>query len=126
MNQGGQVSTTLEAYNLSDSTLDGGSRFDKLSPMAASVKSSSRKSGDREAMPFEAALRKLESIVEAMEEGDLPLESLLEQYEQGTGLVKTCQAKLEEAELKIKKLEKNADGELVLNPMETESIEQDT
>ena len=92
--------------------------------MAASAKSTGRRSGDPEAMPFETALRKLESIVEAMEEGDLPLESLLEQYEQGTGLVKTCQAKLEEAELKIKKLEKNAGGEMVLTSLEPESEDE--
>lgn len=89
--------------------------------MAASAKSAGRKTGDQEAMPFETALRKLESIVEAMEEGDLPLESLLEQYEQGTRLVKTCQAKLEEAELKIKKLEKNVGGEMVLTSLDTTS-----
>jgi hypothetical protein len=37
-------------------------------------------------------------------------------FEEGTRLVKTCQTKLEEAELKISKLEKNAAGEPVLKP----------
>ncbi len=67
-------------------------------------------------LPFEEALKKLESVVEAMESGDLPLESLLAKFEEGTRLVKTCQAKLEEAEIKISKLEKNAAGEPVLKP----------
>jgi exodeoxyribonuclease VII small subunit len=67
-------------------------------------------------LPFEEALKKLESVVEAMESGDLPLESLLAKFEEGTRLVKTCQTKLEEAELKISKLEKNAAGEPVLKP----------
>jgi len=67
-------------------------------------------------MPFEEALKKLESIVETMEAGELPLEMLLSRFEEGTRLVKTCQAKLEEAELKISKLEKNAAGEPVLTP----------
>ena len=71
-------------------------------------------------MPFEKALENLESIVAAMEEGELPLESLLDKYEEGTRLVKACQAKLEEAELKIKKLELNESGEAVLKPLETE------
>jgi len=66
--------------------------------------------------PFEEALRKLEDIVESMESGDLPLESLLARFEEGTRLVKTCQARLEEAELTINKLEKNRAGELVLQP----------
>ena len=70
----------------------------------------------KESLPFEEALKKLESIVEAMETGDLPLEALLTRFEEGTRLVKVCQAKLEEAELKIQQLEKNAAGETVLKP----------
>lgn len=70
--------------------------------------------GSSKELPFEEALKKLESVVEAMESGDLPLESLLAKFEEGTRLVKTCQVKLEEAELKISKLEKNAAGEPVL------------
>jgi len=62
-------------------------------------------------LPFEEGLKKLESIVEEMEGDDLPLEKLLERYEEGTRLVKDCQAKLENAELKIQKLQPNADGE---------------
>ena len=66
---------------------------------------------------FEEALKKLESIVEAMEGEDLPLESLLTKYEEGTRLAKVCQEKLEEAELKIQQLEKTAAGELKLKPL---------
>ncbi|MFZ0827342.1 MAG: exodeoxyribonuclease VII small subunit [Verrucomicrobiia bacterium] len=70
--------------------------------------------------PFEEALKKLEGIVEAMESDDLPLETLLARYEEGTKLVKICQEKLAEAELKIQQLEKNAAGELKLKPFENE------
>jgi exodeoxyribonuclease VII small subunit len=66
--------------------------------------------------PFEEALKKLETIVEAMESEDLPLENLLAKYEEGTRLAGLCQAKLAEAELKIQQLEKNATGELKLKP----------
>jgi exodeoxyribonuclease VII small subunit len=45
----------------------------------------------RPALPFEEALQKLESIVEAMEAGDLPLEHLLARYEEGVKLAKICQ-----------------------------------
>jgi len=69
--------------------------------------------------PFEEALQKLEAVVEAMEADDLPLETLLAKYEEGAKLVKICQAKLAEAELKIQQLEKNAAGELKLKPVET-------
>jgi exodeoxyribonuclease VII small subunit len=69
-----------------------------------------------ENLPFEAALKKLESIVEAMEADDLPLETLLARYEEGTRMAQICQAKLAEAELKIQQLEKSAAGELKLKP----------
>jgi len=72
--------------------------------------------GDKEPA-FEDALKKLENIVEPMESGDLPLETLLAKFEEGTRLVKTCQSRLEEAELKISKLEKNRSGEFTLQPV---------
>ena len=70
----------------------------------------------RNSPPFEEALKKLESIVEAMESEELPLETLLARYEEGTRLAKACQEKLAEAELKIQQLEKNAAGEMKLKP----------
>jgi len=71
-------------------------------------------SGKGASLPFEEALKKLESIVEAMESEQLPLEALLARYEEGTRLAKACQDKLSDAELKIQELEKNAAGELKL------------
>ena len=68
--------------------------------------------------PFEEALQKLETVVEAMEGDDLPLETLLAKYEEGAKLVKICQEKLAEAELKIQQLEKTAAGELKLQPVD--------
>jgi exodeoxyribonuclease VII small subunit len=69
-------------------------------------------------LPFEEALKKLETIVEAMESEELPLESLLAKYAEGTQLAKVCQDKLAEAELKIQQLEKTAAGEMKLKPMQ--------
>lgn len=68
-------------------------------------------------MPFEAAIDKLEAIVESMEGDDLPLDVLLSKFEEGTKLAQLCQAKLAEAELKIQKLEKKLSGELTLTPL---------
>ena len=70
-----------------------------------------------ESLPFEEALKKLESIVESMEGDELPLETLLARFEEGTRLVQICQAKLAEAEVKIQQLEKNAAGEMELKPL---------
>jgi exodeoxyribonuclease VII small subunit len=77
-----------------------------------------------ESLPFEEALKRLESIVEAMESEELPLEKLLGKYEEGTQLARICQAKLAEAELKIQQLEKNTAGELKLKPVSTEDPDQ--
>jgi len=68
-------------------------------------------------VPFEEALKKLETIVAAMETEDLPLETLLARYEEGTRLARTCQEKLAEAELKIQQLEQTAAGEMKLKPV---------
>ena len=90
--------------------------------MANSTKTAGGNSG--EGMPFEEALKKLEGIVEAMESDDLPLETLLAKYEEGTRLVKICREKLSEAELKMQQLEKNAAGELKLKSLENVEVEE--
>lgn len=72
-------------------------------------------------VPFEEAMQKLESIVDAMESGELPLEALMAKFEEGTKLARICQAKLAQAETRIQQLEKDAAGELTLRPMETSS-----
>jgi len=64
-------------------------------------------------------LKKLEAIVEAMESEELPLETLLAKYEEGTRLARVCQEKLSDAELKVQQLEKNASGEMKLKPLQT-------
>ena len=69
-------------------------------------------------MAFEEAVKKLEKIVDEMESGELPLESMLSRFEEGTRLVKVCQSKLEEAEVKIQKLEKNSAGEISVKPVQ--------
>jgi exodeoxyribonuclease VII small subunit len=93
------------------------------------VPSPSKNAGPNDAakagnLPFEEALKKLEAIVETMESEDLPLESLLGKYEEGTQLARICQEKLAEAELKIQRLEKTAAGELKLKPMVPEDPDQ--
>ena len=52
-----------------------------------------------------------------MEGEELPLETLLAKYEEGTRLARICQEKLSEADLKIQQVEKNAAGEMKLKPV---------
>ncbi len=73
--------------------------------------------------PFEEALRKLEAVVTAMESEELPLETLLARFEEGTRLAGICQRKLTAAELRIQKLELSAAGEMKLKPISPETLE---
>ncbi len=52
-------------------------------------------------LKFEVALAELETIVGEMESADLPLEKLIERFEQGMRLVKICGDKLSDAEQKV-------------------------
>ncbi len=61
-------------------------------------------------LSFETALTKLETIVESMESGEVPLAELLAKFEEGNKLLKLCEARLKEAELKIEQLKKSKDG----------------
>ena len=61
-------------------------------------------------LSFESALTKLESVVESMESGDVPLAELLQHFEEGSKLLKVCETRLKEAELKIEQLKKTKDG----------------
>ena len=55
-------------------------------------------------LTFEASLEKLENLVSSMESGDIPLADLVEKFEEGSKLVKICEERLKQAELKIEKL----------------------
>lgn len=67
-------------------------------------------------LSFESALAKLEAVVDAMEQGEVPLADLLGKYEEGTRLLKVCEARLKEAELRIEKLKKEKDGSVSFEP----------
>jgi exodeoxyribonuclease VII small subunit len=54
---------------------------------------------------YEAALAELESLVAAMEGGQLPLEGLLEGYRRGAQLLQYCRGRLEAVEQQMKVLE---------------------
>jgi exodeoxyribonuclease VII small subunit len=71
-------------------------------------------------LSFEESLAKLEAIVESMESGDVPLADLLARFEQGTKLLKVCETRLKEAELKIEQLKKSKDGSAVFEKFESE------
>ena len=79
------------------------------------------KTDKNDELSFEQGIERLENIVEAMESGDLPLETLMQKFEEGTQLAKVCQDKLAQAEVSIQQIEKNAAGELTLNPFDAQN-----
>jgi exodeoxyribonuclease VII small subunit len=50
---------------------------------------------------FEQSLAELESVVERLEHGELPLEEALAQFERGIALARSCQDALKQAEQKV-------------------------
>jgi exodeoxyribonuclease VII small subunit len=50
---------------------------------------------------FEQALAELETVVERLEHGELPLEEALRQFERGVELARSCQESLKQAEQKV-------------------------
>ena len=63
---------------------------------------------------FEENMGRLEQIVRAMERGDVALEESLKLFQEGTELVRSCGKLLDEAELQVKKILTNSNG----NPVE--------
>ena len=63
---------------------------------------------------FEENMHRLEQIVRAMERGDVQLEESLKLFQEGTELVRCCGKLLDEAELQVKKILTDVNG----NPVE--------
>jgi exodeoxyribonuclease VII small subunit len=60
---------------------------------------------------FEQALGELESVVDRLEHGDLPLEEALKQFERGIELARSCQSALKQAEQRVEiLLQKNPEA----------------
>jgi len=52
-------------------------------------------------MTFEEKIKKIEDIIETLDQGDEPLEKLLELFEQGILLIEDCRKYINNAELKF-------------------------
>ena len=62
---------------------------------------------------FEENMHRLEQIVRTMERGEVPLEESLKLFQEGTELVRCCGKLLDEAELQVKKILTDVNGEPV-------------
>ncbi len=80
--------------------LDGGGGI--LYPaLMSKAKAAENAAAHSEDLPFEEALKRLESIVEAMEAQDLPLETLLARYEEGAKLTPAVPGEIERGGIEI-------------------------
>lgn len=71
-----------------------------------------------EKLSFEEALIQLENIVRDLEGGKIKLDDAVEAYEKAIALKKFCEEKLKAAQLKIEKIETDANGNLELKPLD--------
>ncbi len=62
-------------------------------------------------MSFEEAIKELTNIVGKIEQGQIPLQDSLEQYEKGMALIKQCRTILQKAEERIEKITKEEEAE---------------
>jgi len=75
---------------------------------------------DKKPVNLEKALADLESLVDELESGDLPLEKAMKKFEEGIKLTRSCQAALKEAEQKVEILLKSAGGEEALEEFKSD------
>ena len=71
---------------------------------------SAKKKSD-EHLDLEKTLARLETLVEELESGDLPLDKAMEKFEQGIKLTRGAQDALKKAEQKVEVLLKGAGGD---------------
>ena len=60
-------------------------------------------------LSFEEAIKQLSSIVSRIEQGQIPLQRSLEEYEKGMALIKHCREILGKAEQRIEKIAQKED-----------------
>jgi len=66
---------------------------------------------DVDKLSFEEAIKELTNIVGKIEQGEIPLQDSLEQYEKGMALIKQCRTILKKAEERIDKISKEQEKE---------------
>jgi exodeoxyribonuclease VII small subunit len=65
-----------------------------------------KQKNDISKLSFEEAIKELTGIVSKIEQGQIPLQDSIEQYERGMALIKHCRTILQQAEKRIEKISK--------------------
>lgn len=76
-----------------------------------------KQSAAQEELSFEQALANLEEIIQRMESGEAPLDSLITHYQTGVKMLKLCREKIEAAEMNIREVQE-MDKELIKKDFE--------
>jgi exodeoxyribonuclease VII small subunit len=63
-------------------------------------------------LSFEQAIKELGGIVQKIEQGEIPLQDSLSQYERGMALIKHCRGILQKAEKRIEKISEEQKSEV--------------
>lgn len=82
-----------------------------------------KRKDDVSKLSFEESIRLLKEIVDKIEQGQIPLQDSLDQYEKGMSLIKHCRSILQKAEKRIEKIsrEEQAEEETAEEQSEPES-----
>jgi exodeoxyribonuclease VII small subunit len=73
---------------------------------------------ERQAIPFEAAVERLEELVHTLERGDLTLADMVAAYEESVRLSQYCSRLLDEAELRVSQVVRATGEEVELAPLD--------
>jgi exodeoxyribonuclease VII small subunit len=73
-------------------------------------------------LTFEQAIQQLKAIVGRIEQGDIPLQDSLEQYERGMALIQHCRTILQKAEKRIEKISREEPPEPEKEPEDSEPL----
>lgn len=68
---------------------------------------------------FEVSILELENSVKRLESGELTLDEAISEFERAMGLVKVCNERLEDAEMRVRILTEGMDGEITDRPFDT-------
>ncbi len=71
-------------------------------------------------LSFEDALSELETIVRQLEDGKGELDQAIKTYERGARLKRHCEAKLQEAQIKVEKVVLGPEGAVGVEPADAD------
>ena len=85
------------------------------------------KSNEATPVDFEKSLTELETLVQKLEQGDVPLEEALKTFERGVALTRQCQTALRTAQQKVEVLlaQSGRNGEETVAPFEDDEDADD-